>query len=151
MATDYWNFVEPVWDSLVQWDDVREFTSVFERTAVPSRTLFAAHWLKSEVDNGGFYQFYWNTTGILAPEAADAFVTIGMSASAQVIRQSIAWFPSPYPRDRSRRIALLDRYAAENPGRRHPFDLLDERFYELVESEVGGFVEAANEFARQSA
>jgi len=145
--TTYWQLVEPVWDSLVQWDDVSAFRSTFNETEPTARALFAAHWLYSEVFNGGFHQFYWNTTGILAPEAADAFETIGMPRTAQIIRRTISWFPSPYPRDRHTRILLLDGFEDTHPEQRDPFYALDDEFYDVVEAESGGFVSAADEYA----
>jgi hypothetical protein len=152
MPTDYWQLVEPVWDSLVQWDEIPAFQSAFASTEASARTLFAAHWLYSEVCNGGFHQFYWNSTGVLAPEAADAYAAIGMPRTADVVRRSMSWFPTPYPRDRETRIELLETYAAAmHPGSRGPFGALDEEFYGVVESESGGFVRAANEFANRQA
>jgi hypothetical protein len=147
--TNYWQLVEPVWDALVKWDDVSAFRSAFNGTDPTARTLFAAHWLYSEVNNGGFRQFYWNSTGILAPEAADAFELIGMPRTAQIIRRTISWFPSPYPRERHIRILLLDGFGDTHPELRDPFHTLDDEFYDAVEAESGGFVSAANDFANR--
>jgi hypothetical protein len=147
MPADYWQLVEPVWDSLVQWDEIPAFLSAFASAQASARTLFAAHWLYSEVCNGGFHQFYWNTTGILAPEAADAYAAIGMPRTAEIVRRSIAWFPAPYPRDREIRIELLDRHADTHPRSKDPFNSLDDEYYEAVESESGGFISVADAFA----
>jgi hypothetical protein len=149
MPTDYWQLVEPVWDSLVQWDEIPAFQAAFAVTETSARTLFAAHWLYSEVCNGGFHQFYWNSTGVLAPEAADAFAAIGMPRTAEIVRRTMSWFPTPYPRNREARIELLDRHAELHPESTDPFGSLDDEFYGVAESESGGFVRAANEFARQ--
>ena len=147
MTTDYWQLVDPVWDSLVRWDAIPEFQFAFSSTEAAARTLFAAHWLYSEVCNGGFHQFYWNSTGILAPEAADAYEAIGMPRTAAIIRRSMSWFPTPYPRERQARIDLLDSYAETHPEDRDSFRSLDDEFYDVAESENGGFVSAANAFA----
>ena len=147
MPTDYWQLVEPVWDSLVEWEAVPAFQSAFRSTEPSARALFAAHWLYSEVCNGGFHQFYWNSTGILAPEAADAYEAIGMPRTAEIIRRSISWFPTPYPREREPRIELLDQYTETHPESGGPFASLDDEFYAVAESEAGGFVHAANQFA----
>jgi len=149
MPTNYWQLVEPVWDSLVQWDEIPAFQSAFAATEASARTLFGAHWLYSEVCNGGFHQFYWNSTGVLAPEAADAFAAIGMPRTAEIVRRTISWFPTPYPRNRESRIELLDSHAELHPDSPDPFSSFDDEFYGVVESESGGFVRAANEFARR--
>jgi hypothetical protein len=147
MTTDYWKLVDPVWDHLVQWDSPAEFLSAFSSTEVSARTLFAAHWLYSEVSNGGFHQFYWNSTGVLAPEAASAYEAIGMPRTANTVRQSMSWFPAPYPRERQTRLDLLNEYDEIHPSNGGPFRSLDDAFYEAAESENGGFVNAANAFA----
>lgn len=151
MTTDYWDVIEPVWDSLVEWDDIQAFLAAFAATEATARTLFAAHWLYSEVCNGGFHQFYWNSTGIVAPEAVDAFTAIGMPRTAEIIRRTMSWFPTPYPRNRESRIELLDRHAELHQESRDPFSSDDDEFFKVVNSEKGGFEDAANEFAtRQS-
>jgi hypothetical protein len=146
VATSYWQLVEPVWDTLVQWDSVPEFQLAFKSAEPTAGTLFAAHWLYSEVCNGGFYQFYWNATGILAPEAKRSYELIGMPRTADVIQRSMQWFPTPYPRDREARVSLL-QVAANHGDKGGPFRALDDTFYKVVESECGGFVSAANDFA----
>jgi len=150
MPTDYWQLVEPVWDTLVQWDEIPVFQAAFASADRAARTLFAAHWLYSEVCNGGFHQFYWNSTGVLALEAAEAFVAIGMPRTAGVVRRSMSWFPIPYPRERALRIGVLEVYATANPESPSPFDECDDEFYEVVDSESGGFVRAANSFAKRA-
>lgn len=108
MTTDYWQLVDPVWDSLVQWDEISVFEKTFAKTDSTARALFCAHWLYSEFCNGGFHQFFWNSTGILALEAFDAYKEIGMPIAAEIVRRSISWFPKRYPREREERIRLLD-------------------------------------------
>jgi hypothetical protein len=150
MSTDYWRLVEPVWDSITRWDEIPAFLSAFGSTEPTARTLFAAHWLYSEVCNGGFRQFFWNSTGILAPEAADAYDALGMLRTGDVIRRSMSWFPSPYPREREVRMDLLDGHAQAHPDDANPFVALDEEFDDAAESEGGGFVRSANAFASRS-
>jgi len=149
MPRDYWSLVEPEWDRLVQWDDVSAFQAAFRSTDAAVRTLFAAHWLYAEVSNGGFLQFYWNSTGILAPEAQQAYVALGMPLTAGIVQQSMSWFPEPYPRERAARMKLLAPFE-DADGDEGPFAQLDDEFYKLAESESGGFVRAANEFAGRS-
>jgi hypothetical protein len=72
-----------------------------------------------------------------------------MPRTAETVLRSIAWFPTPFPRDRERRIELLDRYAEARPTRKNPFDSLDEEFYQAAESENGGFIHSANAFANR--
>src|SRR5581483_3806249 len=106
--------------------------------------LFAAHWCQSEVCNGGFHQFFYNPTGVLAPEAMDGFDAIGLPACAQVVREAMELFDVPFPRDRDDRIDQLERLDSGDNGR--PFEELDERFYTALRSQNGGFKVAADRF-----
>lgn len=71
--TSYWRLVEPIWDTVSIYHGPKAFLEQFEAAPEASRTLFAAHWCQSEIDNGGLYQFFCNSTGVLALEAAEAF------------------------------------------------------------------------------
>ncbi len=144
---DYWTLIKPVWDSISIYDGAERFLVDYEAAPEVSRVLFAAHWCQSEICNGGFHQFYSNSTGVLAPEAYEAFQKLGMPKVANLIAQSMAWFDSPFPRDRAMRQVALDAHTelhAESPD---PFDALDAPFFNELESEAGGFAAAANAFA----
>ena len=147
MSTSYWSLVEPVWDTISIYDGASRFVSDYEAAPEVSRVLFAAHWCQSEICNGGFHQFYWNSTGVLAPEAADAFRKLGMPHTADLISESMSWFPTAFPRDRAVRQDLLDAHASSAPDADDPFDPIDDRFFKLLESEAGGFEAAANAYA----
>ncbi|WIV98338.1 DMP19 family protein [Kinneretia aquatilis] len=144
---DYWNPVRPVWDTISIYDGGERFVADYEAAPEDSRVLFAAHWCQSEICNGGFHQFYGNSTGVLAPEALDAFHKLGMPKTAELIAKSIAWFDTPFPRDRAVRQSLLDAHAEANVEAPDPFDALDDPFFKTLESEAGGFEAAANSFA----
>ncbi len=109
--------------------------------------LFAAHWCQEEVCNGGFHQFFDNSTGVLGPEAAAAFEHIGMPKLRALVRRALAFFGEPYPRDRSARMGQLKAYAAAHPDAPKPFDSLDDEFFLLLRSEAGGWFTAADSYA----
>jgi len=137
MANDsYWSLVDPIWEPLNRsWQRgpkafVRKFRSVNPIAA----NLYAAHLCQCEVCNGGFHQFFWNSTGILAPEALAAFRAIGMSEWAELLAEAITFFGDTYPREWAERQDRLDEIPR---GRRRedwdPFYHLDKRFYEFTD------------------
>jgi hypothetical protein len=138
---DYGALVNQVWDDLVCFDRPDEFSRNFRSSPVIARTLFAAHWCQSEVCNGGFWQFFWNSTGSLAPEAEEAFRSIGMPRTAGVVSRAMEVFPKPFPRDREQRWQVVPD---EDDGR---FDALDNEFFDLVGSEAGGFQLVADAYS----
>jgi hypothetical protein len=69
----YWDVVEPYWNQIdIQDPDI--FQHTFQSAPKISGLMFAAHFCQSEVCNGGFHQFFWNSTGVLAPEESKASV-----------------------------------------------------------------------------
>ncbi len=122
--------------------------------------LYAAHFCQSEVCNGGFTQFFWNSTGVLAPEAVEGFIAIGQPQVADVIQRAMNILGSPFRRDRAARWSALDTLRNEHDkgqdlaGRPRykkidSFGKLEREFYSLLVSEAGGFENAANAYAKR--
>jgi Domain of unknown function (DUF4375) len=132
--------VEPVWDSVNISDGPAAFRDTFDSAPRISALLFAAHFCQSEICNGGFRQFFWNSTGVLAPEAVEGFREIGQSKVAMLIQSAMQLVGNPYPRDRQERQECLSRVAKD------ALDALDEKFFLLIDSEAGGFENAADQY-----
>lgn len=137
----YWSIVEPVWDAINIYDSPEVFAQTFASAPRASGLMFAAHFCMSEICNGGFHQFFWNSTGVLAPEAVEGFRMIGQAQVAALIGKGMSLFGSVYPRDRNDRQAQLAEVS------RSSLDALDETFYSLIDSEGGGFTAAADRYA----
>jgi len=137
----YWSIVEPVWDAINIYDDPAVFAETFASAPRASGLLFASHFCQSEICNGGFGQFFGNSTGVLAPEAVEGFREIGQVEVAALIEKAISLFGSVYPRDRGERETRLTEVSTSS------LDALDEMFYALIDSEAGGFIAAADRYA----
>lgn len=76
----YWSLIEPYWLPLNEaWDlDADSFVVELNKAPLRIQHLYCGHWCQSEVTNGGLYQFFSNTTGLLAPEALFGFREIGL-------------------------------------------------------------------------
>jgi hypothetical protein len=146
-----WQVIELHLEAVSIYDGPIAFLEGFEKLAEPVRHLFAVWWCDSEVCNGGFHQFFSNSTGVLAPEALEGFREIGLRECADVVEAAIDWFDTPYPRDREARHAALR--AIELPGEKReqwdPFNDLDHQYYAAKEREK--FDERLDEFARRHA
>ena len=97
-----------------------------------------AHFWQSEVCNGGFDQFFSNSTGVLAPEALEGFTVIGQAQIVSLLAQAMSLLGSPYIRERGARQAALDLVDTKS------LEELDERFFALIQTEAGGFEIAAD-------
>lgn len=143
--TAYRTVLQSVWDEIDIYGDPESFLSDYARAPSRARLIFAAHWSWSEISNGGLWQFYYNSTGILAPEAIQALTAIGMPRAAKVIRESSAWFGKPYNRVTEERRDLIEQCMGQKT--RKWFLELDEVFFESLRSENGGFRAAAERYA----
>jgi hypothetical protein len=106
----YWKAIDRIWDD-VDIDSVESFQRTFQNVPREFGLLYAAHFCQSEVCNGGFTQFFWNGTGVLAPEAVEGFVAIGQVNVADVVKGAMSMLGSPYLRDRAARWLTLDGLA----------------------------------------
>ena len=152
MAEGYWDHIEPFWEAVSIYDGPETFLRQFAEVPEHAGHLFAVHWCISEVCNGGFHQFFYNSTGVLAPEALAGFKIVGMPETAAIVAEAMARLPNPFPRDRELRQVGLDALDPEDLDEEDdwesPFDDLDSRFYNLYETENGGW-DAINGYAAQ--
>ena len=137
----YWKLMEPVWDDVVSLDTPDRYLATIKRVGRPVSQLCAANLAQAEICNGGFHQFFWNSSGMLCPEAIEGFIAIGMPECAKLIGQAAFLLGEPFPRDREQR-----QFKLEKASRKH-FDGLENQFFKLIETENGGWEAAANNYA----
>jgi hypothetical protein len=147
MSTGYWNLVQSIWDEISIYDDPETFLQQFAKAPEKARILFAAHWAQSEFMNGGLGQFFSNPTGVLAPEAVEAFHTLGMPRCAAILADAMAFFGDPYPRDRQTRERIFLRFNDEQGEEAIPMLSQEDAMAIEIEEENGGFDAAADRFA----
>ena len=145
---DYWSLVEPVWEEISIYDGPAPYLKAIQAVPESVALLFAAHWTCEEICNGGFSQFFHNSTGIVAPEALRAFRAIGQVGVANVLERAMSHFGRIYPRDRAERQRLMSVRTGTMDYCVDPaLSALDDEFFALIEDEAGGFQTAANRFA----
>ena len=164
----YWRIVKPLFSAIDYGNDAEAFAASIASEPRPGVLLFSAHMCLAEVWNGGFLQFFWNNTGVLAPEAVEGFRAIGMHSTAALAEEAAFPLGSPYPRDRNDRWDSL--LVASGYGKKHlkrifeksenlylafkeatnklPFDELSRKFLGTAERENGGFQQAADSYAQ---
>jgi hypothetical protein len=94
----------------------------------PAERVFRAIWdLETEVNNGGFEQYYSNSAGDTAFLVVDALKTIGAHHAARIVAEASGVFPgSMPPRERDERQAILDSLHEEQ---RAQLESLDDAFF----------------------
>jgi uncharacterized protein (TIGR03067 family) len=84
-------------------------------------------WLMTEVNNGGFHQYFLNSAGENAVETVEALRKIGAIETAALVETACQQFPDKRPpKDRQQRIAQLDKFTLDQL---EVLADLDERFY----------------------
>ena len=138
-GSTYWRVIEAAYRDVSIHDGPFTFSAFFNKYPVHVRHLLATHWCQSEIENGGFHQFFLNPTGVLAPEAMDGFHALGLDGVARILDTAMQRLSAKYERDRDRREAHL-------AGR--CFDDLDKLFYHQLRV-AGGYAAVADAFAER--
>jgi len=147
---EYWKFIEPIWDKVSIYDGADAFLAQFQKLTPEQGHIFAAHWCQSEVCNGGLHQFFWNSTGVLAPEAVAGFRAIGLENCARILEEAMRFFGENYPRQQETRTEILDQIQGETREERDPFFHMDESFYDDLDYSTDRFLNAADEYSARA-
>jgi len=144
---DYWSIVETAYRSISVHQDPAAFLEQLAGATRVERVLLPAHWCQSEVLNGGLWQFFMNSTGVLCPEAIEAYGALGMPKLSSVLKDAASWFGPEYPRAKKDRRSMLSLAGWGRPQKGKPFSSQTKLFLKLHDSESGGFLAAADGFA----
>jgi hypothetical protein len=166
----YWEVLEPYFENIDIYDGPEQFlTSVSDvpRLAV---LLYAAHMTSSEVHNGGFLQLFWNNTGVIVPDAIEAFHAMEMPTLATLTAEAALLLGAQYPLDRNDRwdALLVESGRSEDALKKIfeeqsnlylafqeatidlPLDRLNREFWKQVKIENGGLQVAATRYAQNA-
>jgi hypothetical protein len=115
-----------VWDAASIYHGRKRLRAVLDLATPGEVALFAIFWTKDEIDNGGFHQYFYNSTGVLSPEAAPAYRLVGAPEFAELHARAERLFPAGAPPlevgARRRALDSLDKAR---------FDALSDEFYKL--------------------
>jgi hypothetical protein len=113
---------------LIRLSEQGRFWSVPFAELSPPERVFRAIWdLESEVNNGGFHQYFFNSSGDTAFAVVGALEAIGAPQAAQIVRAANRIFPhATPPADRVERQAHLE---AISPEHDELLEQLDQDFY----------------------
>ena len=98
----------------------------FAAQSVLQKTFSAIWELESQVNNGGFDQYFRNSDSDIIAYAPTALREIGASACAEIVEAAINWI-APIPEDNDARCDALDAALAVDE---EPLEALDSKFYE---------------------
>ncbi len=120
---------EIIWKKTEKGDD--NFSNLTEAEKV----FVYVDMLEGQVNNGGFDQFFFNSSGDYTHEILNAYVTIKAHKTADLIEIAIKAFPvSPVPKDTEIRREIMQNLDERTSN---IWDDLDNKFYEYEENIAG--------------
>lgn len=126
----YPRIYEPYYDSLDFYQGRQQWEDSIKDIPVKAVHLFAIHWLHLEVYNGGFWQYFYNSTATSFPEAVEGFTAIGMPDVAGIVKEAAGKLGDPFPFDKDAREHIVGP-----PDQRMDFAHQDDEFYRLADTE----------------
>ena len=108
--TDTNDFVVAMTEHLENKTQYGEDMSVLSEA---ERIFYITQTLEMEVNNGGFSQFFYNSSGNFSNELVGAFTAIGANATAAICQKAISAFGRDIPVDRDEREEMLDELESD--------------------------------------
>lgn len=94
----------------------------------PERVFFVVMALEGEVNNGGFSQYFYNSSGNFAGKAVKALNEIGAHRTAEICAKALSVFGGDVPTDWNERQERLDELDEEMLE--ETFEECDDAFYD---------------------
>lgn len=98
------------------------------------KTFIYVDILEGQVNNGGFDQFFFNSSGDFTYEVLESYKNIGAYKTAKIINEAIKLFPTvPVSKDTETRRIIMQDLSEEISEK---WNQLDDQFYEYEENIV---------------
>lgn len=133
---DIMDAIAPVWYGVNIYDSVAEYEFDLAKFTLPQRHIFAIEWYSAEVNNGGHFQFYDNSTGIVWEDAIKGFEEIGATLCVEIIKKSTQLFGGNPSKIREERQDTLGKFVHDDNFDWSTFDELDDAFYAVDTGEL---------------
>ena len=108
--TDTNDFVVAMTEHL---DNKTQYGEDMSALSEAERIFYITQTLEMEVNNGGFSQFFYNSSGNFSNELVGAFTAIGANETAAICQKAISAFGRDIPVDRDEREEMLDELESD--------------------------------------
>lgn len=109
-----------------------EYGSHMDKLSDCERVFYITQTCEMEVNNGGFSQFFYNSSGDFSNELVQSFQDIGAVKTAEICQKALGAFERELPVDRMEREELLDELMSDEVER--ILDECDTAFYRYEEN-----------------
>jgi hypothetical protein len=115
----------------------KERSTGFESMTSAEQVFHAVWWFEAELNNGGFDQYFFNSTGNHAVRTVSALDRIGATTCANIVRRACALFPDATPS--SDWNTRQEQLFAITDDDEEAFESLTTEFYEYPD-DIGGLL-----------
>ncbi len=119
-------------ESIIELDnyicELCEYGDNLDTLTEPQKIFYYNQNLEREINNGGFNQFYFNSSGDFAHETIVALKTIQANRTVEIVKKANEQFPdNNVPKDRMNRQEILEQIEEKA---NEIWEELDQRFFE---------------------
>ena len=106
--------------------DKCQYGDDIDKLSAPERVIFVVFLLEGEVNNGGFSQFFFNSSGDYSNELVNAFTEICAVKTAEICKRAVSIYGESVPIDRAER----DQFLLDHEEVSEILDECDTAFYQ---------------------
>ena len=122
-------------DSIIKIDnfvsELCQWGERLDKLTEPQKNFYFNQCLEREVNNGGFSQYFTNSSGEYAHQTVETLKLIGANNFAKILQKAIDKFPSKtVPQDSGERQEIVEQIEENND---EVWEKLDDKFYEYPE------------------
>ncbi|MFA4985345.1 MAG: DUF4375 domain-containing protein [Candidatus Brocadiia bacterium] len=148
----FWQRIDPYWNLVVFHDTEESYLTTIRKMPPAAVLLTTAYLCYTEVCNGGYTQYFVNSSGLGALEAIQGFRDIGMERWAELTAKAVKYFGEPYPRmceDRWKKMGIKDN---RDPAQINwkLFEDLDNQFFAAMEGDHDMFDRLVDKYTVES-
>ena len=119
-------------ESIIELDnfigDLCSYGDNMEILSEPQKQFYYNQCLEREVNNGGFNQYFYNSSGDFAHQTIQSLKAIGAYKTSEILQKAIDQFPEgKVPTDREERIELVEQIEEEA---NEIWEELDQQFFQ---------------------
>jgi len=112
--------------------EISSYGDLLEKLTEPQKTFYFNQYLEKEINNGGFNQYFYNSSGDFAHQTIISLQQINALKTAEILQLAIDQFPnSIVPKDRSERQEILEKIEEKAE---EVWEQLDKRFFEYEDN-----------------
>ena len=127
--TDSYEIVSAIHDRINQKSYYGEHMN---RLSYEEQVICICNILEQEVNNGGFDQFLFNSSGNYAHRVEECLRAIGADKTADICRKAFSAYGKPIPQDRTQRQKFMEKMESDRIT--DIFDECDGQFYEYPDN-----------------